>query len=130
MGTKEQREKARADASAALLDQAEKAAGKAKKDGTDPFVLLALLDQTRRLAVTAGNQEAAQRAKEKAKEVRKLVVSAEAKKLGFRVVARKGSTDRTLAKVRVPEDEVPEGFADDLAEAFLAVCEKHGVEAK
>lgn len=128
MGTKEQRAAARATAANDLLDQAEAAAAKAKAEGGDPFVLLALLEQARRLAIVAGNQEAAERARADAKATRKALVADEAKKLGFRVVVRTGSTDKTLAKVRVPEDEVPEGFEDDLIEAFMAVCEKHGIE--
>lgn len=125
MGTKETRAAARAASAKALLAAAEEAT---TREHEDPMVLLALCEQARKLAIVAGNQEAADRLRAKAKETRKLLVAAEAKKLGFRVVARTGSTDTTLAKVRIPEDDVPDGFADDLAEAFLMVCEKHGIE--
>ena len=125
MGTKESRAQARAAGAAALLEQAEAVTTDTTQD---PMVLLALMEQARRLAITAGNQECAERMRAQAKVLRKSVVAAEATKLGFRVVVRRGSTDHTLAKVRIPEDEVPEQLADDLAEAFMAVLERHGIE--
>jgi len=125
MGTKESRAQARAAGAAALLEQAEAVTTDTTQD---PMVLLALMEQARRLAITAGNQECAERMRAQAKVLRKSVVAAEATKLGFRVVERRGSTDHTLATVRIPEDEVPEQLADDLAEAFMAVLERHGIE--
>ena len=39
-----------------------------------------------------------------------------------------GSKDTTLAKVRIPEDEVPESLATDLEVAFRQVLVDHGID--
>ncbi len=124
--TKEARAEARTEAAKVLLDTV-----KATCDtpDLDPKVLLALLESTRKTAIQAGDQDAAEWARERAIAVRRKVVATEAKKVGVRLVVRVGSKDRTLVNLRLDEEDVTPELEADLTAAYEGVMRNYELMA-